>query len=88
MIEDFDYGLEHGEPEPDEWLEYSPPDNPFTVFMSSYHQTGDLLADHGTDDGGHVLNRMVFSHQVTALEAYLGDTLMIEISSLMAQPTS
>jgi hypothetical protein len=81
VIEDLDYGLEHGEPEPDEWLEYAPPDNPFTVFMNSYHHTSDLLADHGRDDGGHVLNRMVFSHQVTALEAYLGDTLMNEVSS-------
>ncbi len=81
VIEDFDYGLEHGEPEPDEWLEYATPDNPFTVFMNSYHHTGDLLADHGKDHGAHLLNRMVFSHQVTALEAYLGDTLMNEISS-------
>jgi hypothetical protein len=76
VVEDFDYGLEHGEPEPDEWLDYIPPDNPFTIFMSSYHHTGDLLADHGKEDGGHLLNRMVFSHQVTALEAYLGDTLI------------
>jgi len=79
IIADFDYGLEHGEPEPDEWLDYTTPDNPFTIFMSSYHHTGDLLADHGKDNGGHLLNRMVFSHQVTALEAYLGDTLMNEV---------
>lgn len=79
VIEDFDYGLEHGEPEPDEWLDYTVPDNPFTIFMDSYHHTGDLLADHGKDSGSHLLNRMVFSHQVTALEAYLGDTLMKEV---------
>jgi hypothetical protein len=70
VIADFDYGLKHGELEPDEWLDYTVPDNPFTIFMSSYHHTGDLLADHGKDSGGHLLNRMVFSHQVTALEAY------------------
>jgi len=75
VVEDFDYGLEH-EADPDDWLDYPLPDDPFTVFMNSYQQTGDLLADHGTDHGGHVLNRMVFSHQVTALEAYLGDTLL------------
>jgi hypothetical protein len=46
------------------------------VGISSYHQTGNLLADHGKDDGSHLLNRMVFSRQVTALEAYLSDTLM------------
>lgn len=79
VIEDFDYGLEHSEPESDEWLDYTVPDNPFTIFMDSYHHTGDLLADHGKDNGGHLLNRMVFSHQVTALEAYLGDTLMKEV---------
>jgi hypothetical protein len=81
VIEDFDFGLEHGKPEPDEWLDYTIPDNPFTIFMSSYHHTGDLLADHGKDDGGHLLNRMVFSHQVTALEAYLGDTLMNAVAA-------
>jgi len=76
VIEDFDYGLEHCKPEADEWLDYTAPDNPFTIFMDSYHHTGDLLADYGKDSGGHLLNRMVFSHQITALEAYLGDTLI------------
>ena len=75
VVEDFVYGLEH-EADPDDWVDYPLPDNPFTVFMNSYHHTGDLLADHGKDHGGHVLNRMVFSHQVTALEAYLSDTLL------------
>ncbi len=79
VIRDFDYGLERSEPEPDEWLDYTVPDDPFTIFMDSYHHTGDLLADHGKDNGGHLLNRMVFSHQVTALEAYLGDTLLKEV---------
>lgn len=76
VVEDFDYGLDHAEPEPDQWLDYTVPDNPFTIFMASYHHTGDLLADCGKESGFHLLNRMVFSHQVTALEAYLGDTLM------------
>jgi hypothetical protein len=75
VVGDFDYGLEH-EAEPDDWVDYPLPDDPFTVFMNSYHHTGDLLADHGKDHGSYLLNRMVFSHQVTALEAYLGDTLL------------
>jgi hypothetical protein len=79
LIEDFDYGLEHGAPDPDEWADYSVPDDPFTIFMSSYHQTGDLLADHGSDSGGHLVNRMIFSHQITAMEAYLADKLINEI---------
>jgi hypothetical protein len=32
VIEDFDCGLEHGKPDPDEWLDYTVPDNPFTIF--------------------------------------------------------
>lgn len=81
VIEDFDYGLEHSEPDPDEWVDYSVPDDPFTIFMSSYHHTGDLLADHGSDSGGHLVNRMIFSHQITAMEAYLADKLRNEIEA-------
>ncbi len=79
LIEDFDYGLEHSEPEPDDWLAYEAPANPYRVFMDSYHHTGDLLADHGGVRGDHLVNRMIFSQQITALEAYLGDTLLNEV---------
>jgi hypothetical protein len=79
VIEDFDYGLEHGEPEPDDWLDYEAPANPFRVFVDSYHHTGDLLAEHGGVRGDHLVNRMIFSQQITALEAYLGDTLLNEV---------
>jgi hypothetical protein len=81
VIEDFDYGLEHSAPEPDDWLDYPVPENPFTVFMSSYHHTGDLLADHGSASGAHLVNRMVFSHQITAMEANLGDRLIGEVEA-------
>jgi len=76
VIADFDYGLDQVEPELDEWLDYPIPDDPFAFFMNSYYQTRDLLAHHGEDGGDQLLNRMLFSQQVTALEAYLGDTLM------------
>jgi len=75
IINDFNYGLEH-EAESDVWADYSVPDAPFTIFMNSYYHTGDLLADHGESHGGHILRRMIFAHQVTAMEAYLGDTLI------------
>jgi len=81
VIEDFDYGLEHDDEEPDEWVDYAVPDDPFTIFMSSYHHTGDLLADHGSDGGTHLVNRMIFSHQITAMEAYLADRLINEIDA-------
>jgi hypothetical protein len=51
------------------------PDDPYSIFMASYHHTGDILAEHGNDDGSHLMNRMVFTHQVVAMEAYLADTL-------------
>jgi hypothetical protein len=79
IVEDLDYGLQHVREDSDEWLEPPPPDDPFTVFTNSYHGSSDLLAQSGSIDGGHLVNRLVFSHQVTALEAYLGDTLKNEV---------
>jgi hypothetical protein len=79
VIEDFDYRLKHGEPGLDDWLDYEASANPYRVFMASYHHTGDLLADHGGVRGDHLVNRMIFSPQITALEAYLGDNLLNEV---------
>ena len=80
VVEDFDYGLEHDGPEyDDEWLELPPPDNPFAQFQTSYRESTDLLARSGSDAGNRLVNRLVFSQQVTALEAYLGDTLKNEV---------
>jgi hypothetical protein len=73
LIEDVDYELEA---ERGLWVDYDIPENPFTIFMDSYHHTGDLLAEYGSDSGFHLVNRMIFSQQITALEAYLGDTLI------------
>jgi hypothetical protein len=79
IVEDLDYGLRHVREDSDEWFEPPPPDDPFTAFMNSYHASSDLLAQSGSSDGGHLVNRLVFSHQVTGLEAYLGDTLKNEV---------
>lgn len=77
VIKNFDFGLEHVPDAEDEyWLNDDTPPDPFRIYHDSYHMTGDLLADHGGLGGGHLLNRMIFSHQITALEAYLGDTLI------------
>lgn len=81
LVEDLDYGLKHEQPGPEEWLDYDVPANPFKVFMDSYHHTGVLMADIGKDDGRYLVNRLIFSHQVTALEAYLGDTLLNVVAS-------
>ena len=72
LVKDLEYGLQH---EPDDWDDYDVPDDPYRIFLDSYFHTGDLLAEYGSERGDHLLNRMVFAQQVTALEAYLGDTL-------------
>ncbi|MGO3926965.1 hypothetical protein NP284_01505 [Rhodopseudomonas pseudopalustris] len=65
-----------GTPNEDEpWLDFSVPDDPYSIFMDTYHETGDLLARQG-GDGTRLINRMIFSQQITALEAYLCDTLI------------
>lgn len=79
VVSNFDLGLDHiRDDEDDLWVDYDVPENPYVVFTNSYFRTGDLLADHGIDDGRYLLNRMIFSHQITAMEAYLGDTLINE----------
>ena len=57
-----------------------PPDNPMEIFADSHHHTLDILSDHGGDSGAHLINRMVFSHQISAMEAYLSDTLINLVS--------
>lgn len=79
LVKDFEYGLEPEMPEPDDWLNFEAPVNPYSIFKNSHEQTTALLTDHGREDGDFLLNRMVFSHQITALEAYLGDTLINEV---------
>jgi hypothetical protein len=64
------------QPPDDEWVDWAPPNDPHGIFMDSCHHTGDILANHGGEDGSHLINRMVFAQQVSALEAYLGDTLL------------
>jgi hypothetical protein len=86
IIEDFEYGLQHVPEQDDLWVDYTVPDDPFAIFMDSYYYTLDLLADHGSYLGRDLLNRMIFSHQITALEAYLGDTLMKAVRGIIAPP--
>jgi hypothetical protein len=77
VLEDINFGFKPEEPDRgDLWVNWDVPDDPFAVFMDSYYQTGDMLADWEGPYGAHLLNRMIFAHQVTALEAYLGDTLL------------
>ena len=63
-------------PEEDEWSDYELPENPYSIWMASYEQARTFLEAHGSEDGGSLLNRMVFAQHVAALEAFLGDTLI------------
>ena len=78
VVDDFNYGLEH---EPDIWTDYDLPEDPFTIFMDSYDSTGGLLASHGGESGDDIVNRMIFSQQIAALESYLSDTLIRAVLS-------
>ncbi|WP_372168529.1 hypothetical protein [Xanthomonas axonopodis] len=81
VMKDFDYGLEHTPHEEDEydWLNHDAPSDPYIIFINSYRETSDLLTKHGEAHGTSLLNRMIFSNQITALEAYLCDTLINQI---------
>lgn len=78
LISNLTFELRQDEPEPDDWADwedFSVPDDPHSIFMESYTQSMALLADHGRGDGTYLLNRLIFSQQVTSLEVYLGDTI-------------
>jgi hypothetical protein len=64
-----------------EWIDQEIAADPYGVFMESYRQSVELLGDHGDDNGNSLINRMVFAQQVSALEAYLGDTLLRNITN-------
>lgn len=66
-------------PEEDDWSDYVLPDNPYSIWKESFEQAQAYLEAHGTADGTELLNRMVFSQHVAALEAFLGDTLLKEV---------
>ncbi|BAC53355.1 blr8090 [Bradyrhizobium diazoefficiens USDA 110] len=64
----------------EDWFDFDTSDHPEAVFNDSYHHTGDLLTEHG-GEGAHLVNRMVFSHNIGALESYLSDTLINLVSN-------
>lgn len=66
---------------PDDWVDRDVAEHPHTVFLDSYHHTGDLLAGHGSSDGSNLVNRLLFAQQITALEAYLSDTLFKAVNN-------
>ena len=70
--------------EPDDaWDDQDVPASPYDHFVDAYHHLGHILAQ--VNDQGHdiqipssslaILNRMVFTQGIAAMEAYLGDAL-------------
>lgn len=79
------------DPDEEDWLnDYTPP-NPFDVFESNQHHLRDVLTEYGVGGTGllkqsaSVINRMVFAETISAMEAYLGDTLQ---SAVLKDPTA
>ena len=81
LVEDFDFGLQHEEPEPENWLEYVPPNSAYRSFLTASAEAIDLLNERGTEEGSSNINRMLFTQQIVILEAYLCDTLIAEVGS-------
>lgn len=69
-------------PGDDDWEEPEPPPNAFSVFMWSHRETWNMLKEHSlSPDGSSLMNRMVFSHQISAMEAFLADTVIIHVTT-------
>ena len=66
-------------PEDEEWIERTVPNDPATIFKEASQQVAALLEAQGDASGDSLINRLVFAHQVTLLEAYLGDRLIRKV---------
>ena len=65
----------------DFWIDYDPPDDPFGICLATLDQMKSLINDKPTHrDDPQLLNRMILSQSVTALETYLFDTLVRRLS--------
>ena len=62
-----------------DWSDQATPSDPYDFFIDSYRQASDMLAEHGSDDGENLINRMIFTQHISALEAFLCDTLVNSI---------
>lgn len=77
-----DYAFFSPPTDTDDWLNTDLPLDPYEIFISSHYHLGDILSEYGVGGSGNLphsallINRMVFTQQVSALEAYLGDTLI------------
>jgi hypothetical protein len=69
-------------PDGDDWEEPEPPENAFSVFLQSHRETWNMLKENALPaDGSSLMNRMVFAHQISAMEAFLADTVIIHVTT-------
>lgn len=69
-------------PDEDDWEEPEPPENAFSVFLQSHRETWNMLKENALPaDGSSLMNRMVFAHQISAMEAFLADTVIIHVTT-------
>lgn len=67
-------------PEEDDWINDSIPDNPIQIFQSTIRQIRDHLHKQDGSEDGQFINRMLFCQTITALEAFLGDFIIKQLT--------
>lgn len=68
-------------PDGDDWEEPEPPENAFSVFMDSHRETWNMMKEDALPlNGTSLMNRMVFAHQISAMEAFLADTAINHVT--------
>lgn len=71
-----------GTPYDDEYdWEADLPSEPENEFLTMLNELRQLLDKNGSDSSPSVFNRMIFSQQFAGMEAYLGDTLLMQVTS-------
>jgi len=53
---------------------------PFLDYENAYEEAQELLKLHGTTNGDQVINKMIFTYQITIMEAYLADTIVNHVA--------
>ncbi len=82
VIHDLRYGLEHVPDieDADDWINPYIPNDPYEIFKESITEANVLVNTSGSAEGTGLINRMVFSHYITAMEAFLCDALLNAVS--------
>lgn len=70
----------YSQPDEDDWGEYEIPDNPYGIFVSTHDQMMELLEmEFVLPNDDQIVARMIFAQIVSAMEAFLADTLMSQV---------